>query len=179
MWYIRTVPMKGKAPKMRLRVLYLPVACTTHPANTDPTDIDILFGIICIPVQRINDSRGGVLMGLPAIEALVIATVWNHIGKKYMIEKLQMATRKLEIPTKTGILRRKRKGANIGSGATKISTKMNAIENITAIITVIITAGLDHCRKNEIGKQSSFICKVRTGWLALYRTLRNTSVEPT
>jgi hypothetical protein len=142
--------MKGQAPRMRLRVLYLPVVCTTHPAKTDPTDIDILFGIRCIPVQRISDSRGEVSMGLPAKDALVIATVWNHIGKKYMIEKLQMATRKLEIPTKTGILRRKRKGANIGSGATKISTKMNAIENVTAIITEIITAGLDHCRMDEV-----------------------------
>lgn len=141
---------------MRLRVLYLPVACTTHPANTDPTDIDKLFGIICIPVQRINDSRGGVSMGLPAMEALVIGTVWNHMGKKYMTEKLQMATRKLEIPTKTGILRRKRKGANIGSGATKISTKMNAMENTTAIIREVITAGLDHCERDEIGIQEFF-----------------------
>lgn len=150
MWYIRTAPMKGQAPRMRLRVLYLPVACTTHPANTDPTDIDILFGMRCIPVQRISDNRGEVSMSLPAKDALVIATVWNHIGKKYMIEKLQIATRKLEIPTKTGILRRKRKGANIGSGATKISTKMNAIENVTAIITEIITSGLDHCRMDGV-----------------------------
>ena len=70
-----------------------------------------------------------------------------------MIEKLQIATRKLEIPTKTGILRRKRKGANTGSGATKISTKINTIENITAIITEIITVGLDHYRRDGVGKR--------------------------
>lgn len=39
----------------------------------------------------------------PAVEALVIATVWNHIGKKYITEKLHVATKKLEHPTNTGI----------------------------------------------------------------------------
>jgi len=67
-----------------------------------------------------------------------------------------MATRKLEIPTKTGILRRKRNGANIGSGAMKISTKTNRIENIAAIITEIITAGLDHCGRDESENRELF-----------------------
>jgi len=40
---------------------------------------------------------------LPAMEALVSITVWNHMGKKYVIAKLHIATKKLEMPTKTGI----------------------------------------------------------------------------
>jgi len=44
------------------------------------------------------------------------------MGKKYMIEKLQVATRKLEMPTRTGILLSSRNGARIGSGATFSST---------------------------------------------------------
>ena len=54
---------------------------------------------------------------IPAVDALVKMTVWNHIGKKYMIEKLQIATRKLDIPTKSGIFCLRRDGARTGSGA--------------------------------------------------------------
>ena len=37
------------------------------------------------------------------MDALVNMTVWNHMGKKYTIEKLQIATRTLDILTKRGI----------------------------------------------------------------------------
>ena len=54
----------------------------------------------------------------PAVDALVSITVWNHIGKKYMMEKLQLATKKLDMPVRTGTFFLSRKGARTGSFAT-------------------------------------------------------------
>ena len=42
--YIKIVPIAGKVPKIKLRVLYLPVVCIIHPAKIEPVDIEILFG---------------------------------------------------------------------------------------------------------------------------------------
>ena len=66
----------------------------------------------------------------PAVLALVKATVSNHIGKKYMTEKLQLATRKFWMPIRTGIFWRSRKGARTGSGA-RTSSKMTKMINST------------------------------------------------
>lgn len=59
--------------------------------------------------------------------ALVKSTVWNHVGKLYMMVKLQVATRKLLIPTSTGIFLLRRKGARTGSGATYNSTRIKTM----------------------------------------------------
>ena len=77
------------------------------------------------------------------MDALVNMTVWNHIGKKYMIEKLHIGTKKLDAPTKTGIfcLRRDAAGARTGSSATRISTMR---KTIGARVMDMITAGFDH-----------------------------------
>ena len=61
-----------------------------------------------------------------------------------MIEKLQIATRKLDIPTKRGIFCLRRDGARTGSGATKNSMRRKRIANMNARVTDMITAGLDH-----------------------------------
>ena len=42
--YIKTVPINGNAPKIRLMVLYFPVECIIHPAKTEPVEIARLFG---------------------------------------------------------------------------------------------------------------------------------------
>ena len=81
---------------------------------------------------------------IPAVDALVNITVWNHIGKKYMIEKLQIETRKLDVPTKMGIFCLRRDGARTGSGAMKNSTITNRIANMHARVIDMITAGFDH-----------------------------------
>ena len=81
---------------------------------------------------------------IPAVDALVNMTVWNHIGKKYMIEKLHIGTKKLDAPTKTGIFCLRRDGARTGSGATKISTMRKTIANMHARVMDMITAGFDH-----------------------------------
>jgi hypothetical protein len=81
---------------------------------------------------------------LPAVEALVNITVWNHMGKKYIIEKLQAATRKLESPTRTGIFCLSRKGAKTGSGAMKNSTSRKSTVNIPERTNGITTVGSDH-----------------------------------
>jgi hypothetical protein len=67
----------------------------------------------------------------PAVDALVNITVWNHTGKKYITEKLHIATRKLLSPTRTGIFCLRRNGAKTGSGATYNSTRRKAMVNIT------------------------------------------------
>lgn len=53
----------------------------------------------------------------PASLALVSRTVWNHVGKLYMTMKLHVATRKLLMPTSTGIFCFRREGARTGSTA--------------------------------------------------------------
>jgi hypothetical protein len=61
-----------------------------------------------------------------------------------MIEKLQIATRKLDIPTKMGIFCLRREGARTGSGATKNSMRRKRIANMQARVMDTITAGFDH-----------------------------------
>ena len=78
------------------------------------------------------------------MDALVIMTVWNHIGKKYMIEKLHIPTRKLDTPIKTGIFCLRRDGARTGSGATKNSTRRKRTANTHARVMDAMTAGFDH-----------------------------------
>lgn len=80
----------------------------------------------------------------PATAALVNATVWNHMGKKYMTEKLHRATRKLLIPTKTGTRCFSRDGASTGSGAISSSTTTNATKNVQAKASGTMTQGSSH-----------------------------------
>ena len=61
-----------------------------------------------------------------------------------MIEKLHVATRKLDVPIKRGIFCLRRDGARTGSGATKISTRRKRMANTHARMMDMITAGLDH-----------------------------------
>jgi len=75
----------------------------------------------------------------PAMEADDNITVWNHIGKKYMMEKLQKATRKLLAPTRTGIFCLSKNGANTGSTASLSSTIRKRRKNTTATTRVEIT----------------------------------------
>jgi hypothetical protein len=63
-----------------------------------------------------------------------------------MIEKLQIATRKLDIPTKRGIFCLRRDGARTGSGAMKNSTRRKRMANMIARLMDMITAGFDHGR---------------------------------
>ena len=78
------------------------------------------------------------------MEADVNITVWNHIGKKYMIEKLQNPTRKLLTPTRTGTFSFSRKGASTGSTTTFSSMMMNRKKNTMAATKVERTRGLLH-----------------------------------
>ena len=78
------------------------------------------------------------------MEADVNITVWNHIGKKYMIEKLQNATRKLLIPTRTGILCLSKEVAKTGSMATFSSIRMNEMKNRMAKTRARITRTSSH-----------------------------------
>jgi hypothetical protein len=84
------------------------------------------------------------MLDLPAVDALVNITVWNHIGKKYVTAKLQVATRKLLSPTRTGIFCFKRNGAKTGSGAMYNSTRRNAKVNITDKANGAMTKGSPH-----------------------------------
>lgn len=86
---------------------------------------------------------------LPAIEELVRATVWNHVGKVYIIVKLHMPTRKLLIPTRTGTFCFKRKGAKTGSKAKRISTRTNATANTQARIRGTMTETSLHCMRRS------------------------------
>ena len=87
---------------------------------------------------------------LPAVEADVTMTVWNHIGKKQNTEKLHRPTRKLLIPTSTGIFCFKRNGARTGSGAIRNSTTMKAIANTTPMTTGTMTWALAHWTATEL-----------------------------
>lgn len=71
-------------------------------------------------------------------------TVWNQVGKKYIMVKLHIATRKLLSPTSTGIFCFRRNGARTGSGATFNSMKMNAMVKTPANIRGTITCGSSH-----------------------------------
>ena len=77
----------------------------------------------------------------PAVDAFVMGTVWNHIGKKYMMEKLHIATRKFEQPTSTGILCLSKNRAKTGSGEIKSSAIRKAIANTPAHVMDAITEG--------------------------------------
>ena len=81
---------------------------------------------------------------LPASLALVKATVSNHIGKKYMTAKLQFATRKFDIPIRTGTFWRRRKGAKTGSGVNSSSTIMKIIISAAEAANGAITDGEFH-----------------------------------
>ena len=85
----------------------------------------------------------------PAVEADDNMTVWNHIGKKYMTEKLQNATRKLLTPTSTGIFCLSRNGARTGSTASFNSTTRKMRKNATAATKVEITRASSHYRVFE------------------------------
>jgi len=58
------------------------------------------------------------LIALPAVDADDNMTVWNHVGKKYVTERLQTATRALLQPTRTGTFFVKKTGGKTGSTAT-------------------------------------------------------------
>lgn len=81
---------------------------------------------------------------IPALLALVKATVSNHIGKKYMTAKLQFATRKFEIPIKTGTFWRRRNGASTGSGVKSSSTTTKATIKAPDVAKGAITDGAFH-----------------------------------
>jgi hypothetical protein len=81
----------------------------------------------------------------PAMLAFVMATVWNHIGKKYMMLKLQVATRKLLSPTRTGIFCFSRNGAMTGSGEMKISTVKKSRKKTIERTSEAIQAGCESC----------------------------------
>ena len=80
----------------------------------------------------------------PAVEAEDSITVWNHIGKKYMTEKLQKATRKLLVPTRTGIFCLSRCGASTGSTATFSSITRKRKKDTTATTRAEITRASSH-----------------------------------
>ena len=61
-----------------------------------------------------------------------------------MIEKLHIATRKLDMPTKMGIFCLRRDGARTGSGAMEISMRRKRTANMHARVMDVITAGFDH-----------------------------------
>ena len=71
-------------------------------------------------------------------------TVWNHVGKKYIMEKLQKATMKLLIPMRTGIFCFSRNGANTGSTASFSSTTRKRRKNTKATTRVEITRASFH-----------------------------------
>lgn len=96
---IRMPAAKGKIPQMFIRVLNRPVRLITHPANKEPAASETLFGIKC----------------KPAVAAVSSRTVSNHIEKKYVMLKLHVATKKLDIEIKTGSFCASKKGAIIGS----------------------------------------------------------------
>ena len=169
--YIKTAPINGKVPKIRLRVLYLPVVCIIHPAKSEPIDIERLFGNRWRPRKSIlflvlKKTVRKVFL-IPAMDALVNMTVWNHIGKKYKIEKLHIATRKLDIPTKIGIFCLRRDGARTGSGATKFSTRRKRMANMLARVMDTITAGFDHFNWIEVSKELICCWRLLTGRLSL------------
>ena len=64
-----------------------------------------------------------------------------------MIDKLHIATRKLDIPTKRGIFCLRRDGARTGSGAMKNSTRRKRMANTHARVMDTMTEGFDHLIK--------------------------------
>ena len=91
-----------------------------------------------------NLRKQVILLHSPATEAGDNITVWNHIGKKYMTEKLQKATRKLLIPTRTGIFCFSRCGVNTGSMASFSSTTRKRKKNTRATTRDEITRASSH-----------------------------------
>jgi hypothetical protein len=87
------------------------------------------------------------------VEADDTITVWNHIGKKYLTEKSQKATRKLLIPTRTGIFCFSRNGANTGSTASFSSMTRKRKKSTQAAARVEITRASSHCSIFENGHQ--------------------------
>ena len=71
-------------------------------------------------------------------------TVWNHVGKLYMTVKLHVATRKLLMPTRTGIFSFSRNGAKIGSGAIHNSTYTKSSAKTAEVARGAYTVGDDH-----------------------------------
>lgn len=61
-----------------------------------------------------------------------------------MTEKLHVATRKLLMPTRTGIFCFSKNGASTGSGATKSSIQTNKIMKMAASVIGMNTEGEDH-----------------------------------
>lgn len=61
-----------------------------------------------------------------------------------MTEKLHMATKKFDIPTRTGIICFSKNGARTGSGATKISMNRKVIVKTALRTKDPYTLGFDH-----------------------------------
>jgi hypothetical protein len=61
-----------------------------------------------------------------------------------VIEKLHVATRKLDVPTKRGIFWWRRDGVRTGSGAMKNSLRRKRMANMHAKVMDTMTAGCDH-----------------------------------
>lgn len=159
----------------------------TYPANIDPALIDRPLGIKCNPVDEanvINEKKYKKCQSLhahwPATEELVKATVWNQVGKKYITVKLQSATRKLLIPTKTGIFCLRRNGASTGSGAINNSTMTNAMANMPDRTRGRITDRSVHCHRRMAYETWSGIVIVDvTCCSSLYFVLKKTRNDPT
>ena len=92
-------------------------------------------------------------MHSPEMESDVNITVWNQVGKKYMTEKLQKPTRKLLIPTKTGIFCLSRNGVNTGSTASFSSMTKKRRKNTNATTRVEITRTSSHYSNSENRKR--------------------------
>ena len=78
------------------------------------------------------------------------------------MEKLHSATRKLDMPTRTGIFCFSREGANTGSWATKSSTRKNAIELAAMIASDATTLGSNHLNtfKNLVMKEQYLYSRI-------------------
>lgn len=135
----RIAATKGNRPNIRFSRMYLPVRCMTQLSNVSDV-LKVYTGLhVNVPGEQ-RSTRYRYTIGnemrayenrnqhglraisnqkhAPASLALVSITVWNHVGKLYMTEKLHVATRKLLMPTRTGIFCFRRNGASTGSGAT-------------------------------------------------------------
>ena len=130
---IRMAARKGRQPKVMLMALYLPVRRIIHlernvefevmrsvkvptrRAKKDPVEIKKLFGSKCNPVHVTNKMKKFRLSAIevsPAVDADDNMTVWSHVGKKYVAERLQTATRALLQPTRTGTFLSRKLAAN-------------------------------------------------------------------
>ena len=92
---------------------------------------------------------------LPAVEALVIITVWNHKGKKYIIVNEQSDTRKPDVATRTGIFFFSRKGARTGSRAKKSSVTRNPMAPVIPRQRDMMTVLSDHFDRPSEGEGRS------------------------